>query len=153
MLNKKRVTDIKKHKGGFTLIELIVVIAVIAILASVMLPRFTGFTESARKTGVLSDARNIVTVVEAMMMEGTTLTDTAVMNYVGKAFGGDLDVQADGDFTYIKYNEDGKYYTITYTYSTSVLSDVTVSPTEPSGYDGNTTLVGSDSDGATEPNS
>ena len=45
-----------KPKKGFTLVELIVVIAVIGILAAVLIPTFTGATESARKGAVQSTA-------------------------------------------------------------------------------------------------
>ena len=45
-----------KPKKGFTLVELIVVIAVIGILAAVLIPTFSGATESARKGAVQSTA-------------------------------------------------------------------------------------------------
>ena len=38
-----------KNRKGFTLIELIVVIAIIAITAACTHPRFVGFSDSARK--------------------------------------------------------------------------------------------------------
>jgi prepilin-type N-terminal cleavage/methylation domain-containing protein len=37
-----------KHKHGFTLIELVIVIVVLSILAAVALPRFMNFTDDAR---------------------------------------------------------------------------------------------------------
>jgi prepilin-type N-terminal cleavage/methylation domain-containing protein len=40
----------KKRKGGFTLIELIVVIAILAILAAVAIPRLMDFTKDAEKS-------------------------------------------------------------------------------------------------------
>lgn len=57
-------------KKGFTLIELIVVIAVIAILAVILIPRFVGFTKSAREKSVMSDARNVLMAFEALDSEG-----------------------------------------------------------------------------------
>jgi|GEM_PF-2063229 len=57
-------------KKGFTLIELIVVIAIIAILAVILIPRFTGFTKSAREKSVMSDARNVLMAIEALDSEG-----------------------------------------------------------------------------------
>ncbi|SMC42686.1 prepilin-type N-terminal cleavage/methylation domain-containing protein [Papillibacter cinnamivorans] len=85
---KSRLMDRK----GFTLIELIVVIAIIAILAAVLIPRFTGFTESGRKKAVLSDARNILVALDAADANGeitAASTDAAtaeslIEKYVGK---------------------------------------------------------------------
>ena len=49
----------KKHnKKGFTIVELVIVIAVIAILAAVLIPTFTGVTEKAQKSAALQNAEN-----------------------------------------------------------------------------------------------
>ncbi len=45
--------------GGFTLIEMLVVIAVISILAGIVLVGITGFQESARDTKRIADVRGI----------------------------------------------------------------------------------------------
>ena len=40
----------KKNKKGFTLVELVIVIAVIAILASVLIPTFSGIIQRAKES-------------------------------------------------------------------------------------------------------
>ena len=51
----------KKNKSGFTIVELVIVIAVIAILAAVMIPTFTGIVEKAQKSAALQEARAMMT--------------------------------------------------------------------------------------------
>ena len=48
----------KNNKKGFTIVELVIVIAVIAILAAVLIPTFTGVTEKAQKSAALQNAEN-----------------------------------------------------------------------------------------------
>ena len=48
----------KNNKKGFTIVELVIVIAVIAILAAVLIPTFTGVAEKAQKSAALQNAEN-----------------------------------------------------------------------------------------------
>ena len=48
----------KRNKRGFTVAELAVVIAVIAILAAILIPHSSGITKNASKAAVLSKAKN-----------------------------------------------------------------------------------------------
>lgn len=51
----------KRSKKGFTIAELVIVIAVIAILAAVLIPTFTGVISSANKSASLQTCKNGLT--------------------------------------------------------------------------------------------
>ena len=51
----------KNNKKGFTLVELVIVIAVIAILAAILIPTFTGVTKDAEEAALASEAKAIYT--------------------------------------------------------------------------------------------
>ena len=52
------------RRAAFTLIELIVVLAIIAVLLVVLVPRFTGYIDSARETAAKSDAAALLQAAE-----------------------------------------------------------------------------------------
>lgn len=51
----------KNTRKGFTITELVIVIAVIAILAAVLIPTFAGIVEKANDSADLQEARSIMT--------------------------------------------------------------------------------------------
>ena len=55
----------KLNKKGFTIVELVIVMAVIAILAAVMIPTFSGVINDAKETAAKSDAKAIYTQLAA----------------------------------------------------------------------------------------
>lgn len=67
---------VNKKRKGFTLIELIVVIAILGILAAILIPKFTGFQDRARSTQALVNAKNIATALDGYIAEGKTLSTT-----------------------------------------------------------------------------
>ena len=55
----------KTNKKGFTIVELVIVIAVIAILSAVLIPTFTSVTKKANESAALQTATSSLTVVLA----------------------------------------------------------------------------------------
>ena len=53
----------KMNKKGFTIVELVIVIAVIAILAAVMIPTFSGIVERANNSAVTQETREALTAM------------------------------------------------------------------------------------------
>ena len=62
---------IRRHqnKKGFTLIELMIVIAIIGILAAIAIPQFTKYRARAQGSQALSDLRNVKTDMEGYFAE------------------------------------------------------------------------------------
>lgn len=56
-----------KNRKGFTIVELVIVIAVIGILAAVLIPTFTTVTKQARLSSATSQAKNATTAVNSAM--------------------------------------------------------------------------------------
>ena len=49
----------KNSKKGFTIVELVIVIAIIAILAAILIPSFAGLIQKGKDAAALADARVI----------------------------------------------------------------------------------------------
>lgn len=63
---------IKKMKKGFTIMELVIVIAVIAILAAVLIPTFSNIVDSANESAAMQEARNELTTYSVDHTEALT---------------------------------------------------------------------------------
>ena len=64
-----------KNQKGFTLVELIVVIAILGILAAVAIGRFGGFTDSAKKSRVVAEHSMLVSAIQVWQSESENGSD------------------------------------------------------------------------------
>jgi type IV pilus assembly protein PilA len=62
---------------GFTLIELMVVVMIIAVLIAIAIPSFLGFRKSAQDRSAQSDIRNVLLSEKAYWLEHGDYTQTA----------------------------------------------------------------------------
>lgn len=65
-INKILLKSKKKRKKGFTLIELVAVLAIIAILSAAFVPKFSNYITEAKKVTVLNEAKSVVTAYESV---------------------------------------------------------------------------------------
>jgi type II secretion system protein G len=86
----------KTLSRGFTLIELVVVISILAILSGVLVPRVTNHLKAARDARRLSDIKAVRSAVEQYYMDkGSYPVANANSSYGG------WDVSSDGDFIHV----------------------------------------------------
>ena len=61
--------NIKSHSGGFTLIEIMIVVAIIGLLASIAIPNFRRNRETAYKNACISNLQQIEGAIESWSLE------------------------------------------------------------------------------------
>ncbi len=70
MLNKLKARKSQlQAKGGFTLVELIVVLVILAILAALLIPALTGYIDKAKDKKIVSETRQVVMAAQTLVSD------------------------------------------------------------------------------------
>ena len=84
-----------RGKKGFTIVELVIVIAVIAILAAVLVPTFNSIVDKAKESAALQKAQSALQIVT---MEEGGIMDTADYYFiVAGTYGFEYSIDADAE--------------------------------------------------------
>lgn len=75
------VIKIKLNTSGFTLIELIIVLAIVAIISAILIPNFLNTTDRARLRSDIQSARVLQNALELHNMEQATIL-TGDINHI-----------------------------------------------------------------------
>jgi len=107
------LTNIKSNNQGFTIVELLIVVVVIAILAAITIVSYNGITSRANSSAAKSSASTVQKKAESYNAENSVYPATSDLLSQGKT----LTADASGDTSKSWYTPG-----ITITYSTTALT-------------------------------
>ena len=70
--------NIRKSRGGFTLVEIMIVVAIIALLAAIAVPGFLRSRKRSQATAILNDARIIDGAIDQYAIENNVVGSATV---------------------------------------------------------------------------
>lgn len=114
----------KRGRGGFTLVELIVVLVILAILAALLIPALTGYIDKSKKSQVIAETRMLHQAIQ-----------TELSDYYGSSQWGNWGTLTGGIIKPIASNRPGSNSDLTERYNKIVaLAEITsLEGTSPSG--------------------
>ena len=108
--------ELKKNKKGFTLAELLIVVAIIAVLVAISIPIFTSQLEKSRDAVTIANLRSAYAEASAAALTGSSddanvIVDNAFKDGVGKIRVADVAIKStDADYEKrVEEIHEGKY--------------------------------------------
>jgi prepilin-type N-terminal cleavage/methylation domain-containing protein len=73
------LTQLRKKRGGFTLVEIMIVVAIIALLAAIAVPGFLRARKRSQASRIINDLRLIDSAVDQYAIENNKISGTALV--------------------------------------------------------------------------
>ena len=84
---KIKIIKLKVSKKGFTLIELVTVLAIIAILSSALIPKIGNYITEAKKVAILNEAKTVVAAYESSKIRiSSNESTTSIKDLIDKKY-------------------------------------------------------------------
>lgn len=108
-----RKTRLAREESGFSLIEMLIVLAVIAILLAIAIPSYLGFRERAHRSAAQANLRTALPALAAYHVDNdsyTGLTLAALQGY-DQAVSGDIAILSSSATSFcVRSTRDGQSY-------------------------------------------
>ena len=78
----------KRDHQGFTLIEVMITVAIVAILAAVALPNYQNYLIRSARVQAQTELLDLATLQEKIFLNSNAYTSSVTANYTGQAAGG-----------------------------------------------------------------